>query len=561
MYNIARGIDLEPVTTRIISKSISCCKRFPFKHVLTALGSVEHWLNELAIEVTDRLEQELAENNRRAKQITVSFAQEIEKKTINGSKTFPLSCYKQEKIFRDAFEIAKKHLVIKADGSLIVNFLGLTAGNFRENKQTSIVDLFKNVKTSKTAQNEDKLPERQQNIIENGQEDGEAVKIKAFTSKGPLRENEVEQNASTFNDFSANNNGAENVEEQTSFLSENNDSLFANLAIKFSYDDCSYSSDECNISIDEGEVIQDVENKRQDLLVSMQNRSETYEEDTSTTTEDAQKDGNTQNNDETCSRVGCNNVNLDRSLGVEEQNTSSSCLKDQYAKSFFLNYFANLEKINRENRIREKEYQELTDNIFKNSASKKDSRDLSRSPVSELHLVLPNEIEVCFECQKNIPRVEMVSHMDYHFAMRLVNEDEKTMNKNTRVKDNTNKEFVNPSSNKSKKSIIKGSSSSAVSSSSKSKNGKKKSSLETKSITSFLEKIDELNDSNSDVCGECRKRVRFEDFDNHSDYHAAKRLHTELNSNTKSSNSVLDKNIAKRSVKTSPNISNFFKKA
>lgn len=554
LYNIARGIDLEPVTTRLISKSISCCKRFPFKHVLTALGSVEHWLNELAIEITDRLEQELTENKRRAKQITVSFAQEIENKTISGSKTFPIASYKQEKIFHDAFEIVRKNLVIKAEGSVIVNFLGLTAGNFQENKKYSIVDLFKNAKTSRTVK-DDKMSEGQ-NYIENGNEDAETdtstVKFEletASTSKCNIRENECENNeSSTPNEIEVSSIEDQTLENQTEYTHS-----FTNLDIKFSYDDCSYSSDELNTSIDEEEA-EDVEVECQEFLVPMQSRSETYAADI----EGAEKDANTQNSERNRSRVGHGIVKVDQGCGLEETNTSSTSLKDQYAKSFFLNYFANLEKINQENRVREKEFQELTENIFKKSALKGDSREL-RSPKPEQVL---QESEVCLECQKNIPGHEMVSHMDYHFAMRLVNEDEEAINKNKPVVDNK-KQNVSPSSSNSRKSATKSCSSSS-SSSTKSKNGskvKKRGSLETKPITSFLEKIVELNDSNSDICGECRKRVRFEDLDSHSDYHAAKRLHTELNSSVKSTNSVVDKSVAKNSVRASRDISSFFKKA
>lgn len=546
LYNIARGIDLEPVMTRIISKSISCCKRFPFKHVLTALGSVEHWLNELAIEVTDRLDQELAENNRRAKQITISFAQEIEKKTISGSKTFPIASYKQEKIFHDAFEIVRKNLVIKADGSVIVNFLGLTAGNFQENTKNSIVDLFKNVKTSRMVKDEDKMSERHDNIIENGKADAETdtstVKFElemASTSNCAIKESECKNNKL----YTPNKSEVSSIEDdQTLFMPEQNHS-FTNLDIKFSYDDCSYSSDEFNTSIDEDEA-KDIEDECPEFLVPMQNRSETYKGDI--------KDANTQNSDEYRSRVGHDNVGVDQ---PEEPNTSSTSLKDQYAKSFFLNYFANLEKVNQENRIREKEFQELTENIFKKTPLKTASSALqSPEPQQE-----PEEGEVCSECHKNILGTEMVSHMDYHFAMRLVNGDEQAvMNKDKPVV-NDKKQNVSPSSSNSKKSSTKSSSSNT-----KSKNGskvKKRSSLETKPITSFLEKIDDLNDSNSDVCGECRKRVRFEDLDGHSDYHAAKRLHTELNSNVKSTNSVVDNSVVKKNVRSSRDISSFFKKA
>lgn len=40
LYNIARGIDNEPVTVRLVSKSIGACKKFPGKQAITSLNMV-----------------------------------------------------------------------------------------------------------------------------------------------------------------------------------------------------------------------------------------------------------------------------------------------------------------------------------------------------------------------------------------------------------------------------------------------------------------------------------------------------------------------------------------
>ena len=40
LYNIARGIDSEPVTPRLVSKSIGACKRFPGKQAIVDLETV-----------------------------------------------------------------------------------------------------------------------------------------------------------------------------------------------------------------------------------------------------------------------------------------------------------------------------------------------------------------------------------------------------------------------------------------------------------------------------------------------------------------------------------------
>ena len=40
LYNIARGIDSEPVTPRLVSKSIGACKRFPGKQAIVDVETV-----------------------------------------------------------------------------------------------------------------------------------------------------------------------------------------------------------------------------------------------------------------------------------------------------------------------------------------------------------------------------------------------------------------------------------------------------------------------------------------------------------------------------------------
>lgn len=359
---------MEPVKTRIISKSISCCKRFPNKYILTALGSVEHWLNELAIEITDRLEQELAENNRRAKQITVSFAQEIDGTTISSSKTFALTCYKQEKIFRDAFDIVKKHLSIKPDGSLIVNFLGLCAGNFTEIKKGNIVDLLKNV--------------------------------------GPKVKKDEGENAA-------------------------NDRA------------CSSSNVVIDKKYDENILCSSVGSVSSGIHINSNQFPESDE---------IKKTGNESRNPSSILQTG----------DIKNCSTSSES-NTQNSKSFFLNYFAN-----------------------KKTEQQNTSKELNRSTTEQSNsLVQPNlskHTAKCSECEKDIPVSEVVSHKDYHFALKLVQEENQNIN--------LNKDTPKPSQIKSKKLSPNGIKSG-------SKLVKRKSDLQP--ITSFLGKIEDLNDSNSNV--------------------------------------------------------------
>lgn len=141
LYNIARGIDTELVETRLISKSIGCCKKFPGRTALKTLKDVTHWLSELTEEISERLDQDLQENNRKAKQIVVSFAQEIDKKDVHSSRTQPLNFYDAKRILEDSLETLKKYTQ-KPDGSFHIKFLGLSAGKFDSIKSVNDISTF-----------------------------------------------------------------------------------------------------------------------------------------------------------------------------------------------------------------------------------------------------------------------------------------------------------------------------------------------------------------------------------------------------------------------------------
>ncbi|KAJ8981697.1 hypothetical protein NQ317_003418, partial [Molorchus minor] len=142
LYNIARGIDLEPVTLRLVSKSIGCCKKFPGKSALVTPVDVEHWMNELSSEIFERLEKDLEENNRRAKQMVISFAQEINRKDVSSSRTISLHSYDQSKIMQSGLNIIKKNCM--SNGTYKIKFLGLSVGNFEDNTKVNILSFFKN---------------------------------------------------------------------------------------------------------------------------------------------------------------------------------------------------------------------------------------------------------------------------------------------------------------------------------------------------------------------------------------------------------------------------------
>ncbi|KAK5640193.1 hypothetical protein RI129_011004 [Pyrocoelia pectoralis] len=143
LYNIARGIDLEPVTIRLVSKSIGCCKTFPGRSALITPQSVLHWIGELGAELVERLEKDLEENNRKARQVTVGFTHDVNGNDISTSRVHPLNSYNAKKITDDSYAIIKK-LCLKADGTFCIKSISFNAGKFEDCRNvTAITSFFK----------------------------------------------------------------------------------------------------------------------------------------------------------------------------------------------------------------------------------------------------------------------------------------------------------------------------------------------------------------------------------------------------------------------------------
>ncbi|XP_067006969.2 DNA polymerase eta [Anabrus simplex] len=147
LYNIARGFDYEPVTPRLMSKSVGCCKKFPGKQSLSTREDVEKWLLNLATEVSERLLKELASNKRRATTLTVAYQQNVGGRTVSSSRCGSLNSYEPQQIAQDAYELIKKNNSSNSSDSIWnppLKFLGLSAGKFLEKSaiQTSTMRSF-----------------------------------------------------------------------------------------------------------------------------------------------------------------------------------------------------------------------------------------------------------------------------------------------------------------------------------------------------------------------------------------------------------------------------------
>ncbi|XP_044269344.1 DNApol-eta [Tribolium madens] len=210
LYNIARGIDSEPVTTKLIAKSIACCKNFPGKTALITEENVQHWLGKLAAEMSERLDKDLKENNRKAKQMVVSFCQEVNKKDVNSTRTHPLVSYNEQKIAHGAFEVIKR-FCRKPDGTFHLKFLGLNASNFEDIKNVrQITSFFQVGPPKKSVENSCNSEVEEQSVYDQPTQELEEDSSNFVFYDDSYR---IKDNNENEMEYSETSNDTENVEE------------------------------------------------------------------------------------------------------------------------------------------------------------------------------------------------------------------------------------------------------------------------------------------------------------------------------------------------------------
>ncbi|KAJ6808855.1 DNA polymerase eta isoform X1 [Iris pallida] len=105
LWNIARGINGEEVEGRILPKSHGCGKTFPGPQALKTIASVEHWLNQLSEELSERIQTDFDRNKRVAHSLTL-HARAYNANELDSQRKFPSkSCtlrYGTAKIQEDA---------------------------------------------------------------------------------------------------------------------------------------------------------------------------------------------------------------------------------------------------------------------------------------------------------------------------------------------------------------------------------------------------------------------------------------------------------------------------
>lgn len=430
LYNIARGIDLEAVTPRLISKSIGCCKKFPGQNAIAATTTLTHWLSELATEITERLEQDELENNRRPKQMVVSFVQAINNVDVSNSRTVNLTAINVEKIVNDAMDILKKNtdkFYKSPDSCTILNyrikFLGLNVSKFESTdakKGNTIKNMFQ--RDAENRKNETKVDST----------DGDS---KTESNEIGKTDNNLENEATT--------SRSDDVDTTADKKDDTKNSFFLNYHRM---------------------RLQKQAEAERALKAEQENRLENNQSDETDETDEE----NTFQNDMLLEELEQNNQEMKQTNSP----TPSTSARPDYMETY-AEFYA------------------------------------------------PAKVEVpkveCSQCGKKVNEHEMQVHTDEHLAFQLTQE-ERVEFRNQLKRSN---ESTTPTAKKQK-----------TSANNKVKSPPKK----MPSIEKFLRKDDSMaipststaDNVEAEKCAECGKMIPIVDLFEHMDYHAAKKLHSEL---------------------------------
>lgn len=178
LYLMARGIDLEKVERKVMSKSIAVSKNFRGKSEIMNINSLKYWLKELSKELKERLDKDHEETNRLAKQMIVQYTQCVNKKDVSSSRTVQLNgksvnSFTSDEIGDEAFKTIEKNTsqLVRVAGTCILanNFkhLGISAGKLEDassvQSSKSVQDFLKN--HSKATKSENSTSENENDVF------------------------------------------------------------------------------------------------------------------------------------------------------------------------------------------------------------------------------------------------------------------------------------------------------------------------------------------------------------------------------------------------------------
>lgn len=501
LYNIARGIDLEAVTPRLVSKSIGCCKKFPGRNAIAAITTLNHWLNELANEIIERLEQDELENNRRPKQMVVSYVQSINEKDISSSRTVNITSIDVEKVVADALDVLKKNTdkFFKSSDCTVLNnpikFLGFNVGKFESTdakKSNTIQNMFQ--RTIENQKNE--ATEKPETVTSS--KDGEKSENEVSVNQSDVRKTNTIQNMfQRTMENQKNEIKIEATEEPETATSSNDDET---------------SENEVTVNPnDESEKIDDKKDEEKKSFFLNYHRMRKQAEADRALKEEQEK--------------------------AEQQKNESAA--DENDESGDENTFQNdmlMEELEQNN-------QSVQQPRRSNSPTPSTSKESDFTESYAEFYKPPAAFEIpkveCTQCGKKVNAHDIQVHTDEHLAFQLTQEQREEYRSQLK-RTTTSTTTTTPAAKKQKTST----------------NTKTKTPPKTASIQKFLVKPGQdvstavpststANDVETEKCAECGKNIPITELFEHMDYHAAKKLQDELMRSESIANRVNNNTISK----------------
>ncbi|RVE54972.1 hypothetical protein evm_000339 [Chilo suppressalis] len=498
LYNIARGIDLEPVQARFNPKSIGCCKQLRGKSAVTDLDSLKKWLSDLGQEIEDRLEKDAVENNRTPKQMVVSFSTSLsDGRDVSSSRSYNFSS--DDELSGNLFSSKALELIMETtEGTKLqgdetnrqlkapIKFLGISVGKFEENteskKTKKILDYFA-AGTSKEStlkiKDDEKVDVSAPEIDKNkGKKGKEYILQKFFQQTDRKREDKSQK----IHETDSNNEAVieASLEKQESFFTR----LLNNRDTKRPFDN----------------------NPQIPLPITAPDKEHPPEP-----TCDIINNGEN-SNDTTYSSSTINNE-INTSIALFEEDPSDlnriSNMR-QLLNSTIINEDQN-EILSEESCEDNKSHIEISNLKSKELVQPANSNSSEKYNISSKQDIGQNNMETfqCPECKRNVDVDDLDIHADYHLALKIRDEErlqarivrsEKNTTKSIRQNEETRKKKLAPEVIPSKNEV---------------------------SIASFLVKID--NSVPTEICTECGKKVSRAKYAEHLDFHEAQKLSRKLN--------------------------------
>ncbi|XP_065080903.1 DNA polymerase eta [Ochlerotatus camptorhynchus] len=552
MYLMAKGIDLEAVTPKFNSKSIGCCKRFPGKNAISGIATLKHWLGELANEIQERLEKDMDENNRIAKQMTVSYAQQFGQNDVSSTRSVPLVGYNADRIAADALEAIKRNtdVFLKPDSSGALNnpikFLGISSGKFEDNatgKKSGLKEMFSNIANKAKEGESSKEFEKVEPISAKKEPEKRDLKHFFREKDGPSEPKEVT--------CSVENQQQRVQNDPIKFIGKE---MFSNIANKAKEGESSKEIEKIELFVAKKEEAQDGPSDPNEVTCATENQQQSVQTD-SVESSPKKKPSQTMfikssNHNSAVEKVNeCSSVLLhnisedDPTIAALEaklvEDLSEPYLYDtqpiekvQVAKYACpqspLKYGESIlerpkddenpgEKISKLTSLEVKSVESINQEVVKGPSSSSGPSVLDyRRTYAEFNrpLCLPEPIKKpCPECGNDVPENELQSHLDFHFALQLSQQQRDEFRTEIKTK------FSSPAA-------------AAVKSKPHQPASRQVTKTKVPSIDKFLATTTATNTSTEDAvtkCAECNKRIPTASMQEHLDYHAARKLQIELN--------------------------------